>query len=293
MNFVNPFESSGNWYKANLHCHTTMSDGEVSVDERIEQYRRKKYDVLAITDHDIVTDVAKYSDKDFLSLAGMESHPPCPFGGDMYHLVCLNLPQGFKLAEHYDAETRILMVKHAGGEVIMGHPYWCGHNVNHLMAIEGYIGIEVYNAGSGKIGKAFSSVHWDGLLDAGRFVGGIAADDTHHGRDIFMGWTMIKAEQLSAGAVMDALRNGSYYASCGPVIKKFTVKGSKAVVECSDAVEIHFMSKRSHGFSVYSDDGAVINKAECDLSALAHYVRVEVVDKNGLRAWTNPIILKL
>lgn len=293
MNFVNPFEASGKWYKANLHCHTTTSDGEASIAERIEQYREHGYDILAITDHETTNDLSgcRGMGGKFLVLQGMESHPACPYGGDKYHMVCLNVPQGFKLAEHHNAETRIAMVKHAGGEVIMGHPYWCGHNVNHLLAADGYIGIEVYNAGAGKIGKAFSSVHWDGLLDAGRFVGGIASDDTHYGRDIFMGWTMIKAEELSAEAVMAALRNGCYYASCGPEIRNVVIKGAKIFVECSDVVEIHFMSKRSHGYSAYAAEGGTINQASCELGAFVRYVRVEVVDAKGLRAWTNPIVL--
>lgn len=291
MNLVNPFEQRGNWYKANLHCHTTESDGEASVKERIGQYRESGYQVLAITDHELVSDAAKYSDDDLLILSGMETHPPCPHGGNLYHLVCLNVPVGFKLPEHYDADTRIVMVKHAGGEVIFAHPYWCGHTIKHLLAIDGYIGIEVYNATCSKIGKAFSSVQWDDLLDAGRFVGVVASDDTHRGRDMFMGWTMIKAQALTTEAIMDALRTGCYYASCGPVIGKVVVKGTKIIVECSDAAEVHFMSKRAHGLSVYAGDGGTINEAECELGVLDRYVRVEVVDSKGLRAWSNPLIL--
>ena len=108
---------------------------------------------------------------------------------------------------------------------------------------------------------------------------------------LFMGWTMIKAKSLTTEAIMDALRNGCYYGSCGPVIEKVAVKGAKILVECSDAVEVHFMSKRAHGLSVYAGEGGTINEAECDLGALERYVRVEVVDGKGLRAWSNPIIL--
>ena len=47
---VNPFTVRGNWYKANLHTHTTVSDGALSPAERVEQYREAGYSVLAITD---------------------------------------------------------------------------------------------------------------------------------------------------------------------------------------------------------------------------------------------------
>jgi hypothetical protein len=291
MNFTNPFESSGSWYKANLHCHTTTSDGECSVAERISQYKRQGYNVLAITDHELTNNLTGLSDKDFLVLQGMETHPPCPQGGDLYHLVCLNVPYKFKIGQHMNAETRICMVRHAGGAVIMGHPYWCGHNINHLMAIDGYIGIEVYNGTATKIGKELSSVHWDGLLDAGRFVGAVASDDTHRGRDIFMGWTMIKAQRLTPEDIISSLQAGCYYATCGPVIEKVSIVGTNVCVNCSDAAAIHFMSRRSHGLSVYAQPGSTINSAQCCVKDLQRYVRVEIVDSASRRAWTNPIIL--
>ncbi|NIR03497.1 MAG: phosphotransferase, partial [Gemmatimonadales bacterium] len=53
----NPFESSGSWYRANLHAHTTLSDGDLSPEEAAEFYRRAGYQVLAITDHGRVTEV--------------------------------------------------------------------------------------------------------------------------------------------------------------------------------------------------------------------------------------------
>jgi len=51
----NPYESV-NWstwgaYKAQLHVHTNASDGEVPLDEVVEEHYRLGYDILAITDH--------------------------------------------------------------------------------------------------------------------------------------------------------------------------------------------------------------------------------------------------
>ena len=46
-----------NWdrYKADLHCHTTASDGDVDMDVMIEEHYAQDYDVLALTDHGIVS----------------------------------------------------------------------------------------------------------------------------------------------------------------------------------------------------------------------------------------------
>ena len=46
------FKNKGNWYKGNLHTHTTHSDGDLSPKEMAARYRDKGYDFLAITDHD-------------------------------------------------------------------------------------------------------------------------------------------------------------------------------------------------------------------------------------------------
>jgi predicted metal-dependent phosphoesterase TrpH len=56
--FSNPFELAGKWHKANLHTHTTVSDGRVSAAQRVEQYRDASYSVLAITDHSNISNAA-------------------------------------------------------------------------------------------------------------------------------------------------------------------------------------------------------------------------------------------
>ncbi len=48
------FDSWGQ-YKADLHCHTTASDGDNSLSEMVEEHYAQGYDALAITDHGIVS----------------------------------------------------------------------------------------------------------------------------------------------------------------------------------------------------------------------------------------------
>lgn len=55
---TNPYETV-NWntwghYKANLHAHSTVSDGEDTFVDAIEEYYARGYDVLAMTDHGVV-----------------------------------------------------------------------------------------------------------------------------------------------------------------------------------------------------------------------------------------------
>lgn len=55
---TNPYETVdwGTWghYKANLHTHSLVSDGEVGLDEMVEEHYAQGYDILAMTDHGCV-----------------------------------------------------------------------------------------------------------------------------------------------------------------------------------------------------------------------------------------------
>ena len=44
----------GNFYKANLHCHTTVSDGKRTPEEIKELYMRNGYSIVAYTDHEVL-----------------------------------------------------------------------------------------------------------------------------------------------------------------------------------------------------------------------------------------------
>jgi Rieske Fe-S protein len=292
MKLINPFEQNGQWYKANLHTHTTLSDGGETPAQRVQRYKEKGYAVLALTDHGKTNDVTGLTAKDFLVISGMETHPLCPLPGIEYHLVCLNVPHGFTIPEDADAATRIAMVKKAGGEFIYAHPYWCGHTINHILMTKGFIGIEVYNATCTKIGKGFSSVQWDDLLALGMVTPAVAVDDCHGGRDMFMGWTMIKARDLALGSIMAALKSGCYYASCGPTIEDFRLQDGKFFVHCSPAAEIHLMCNGYYGRSLYADEGPDLTYSEMPASPEIQYLRAEVVDRQGRRAWTNPLFFK-
>ena len=287
---VNPFQQDGVWLKANFHTHTTVSDGTSSPEERVAQYRQAGYDVLAITDHRIVTPVADLAaaDDDFLVIQGIEMHPPCP-GGDLYHLVGLHVPVDFPYSSEADASSLVQAVRERGGAVIFAHPYWCGHTPEQVMAVDGLDAVEVYNATCTKIGKGDSSVLWDYLLDAGCILPAVAVDDVHGGRDQFMGWTMLKARKRSVEAVLDALRTGACYSSSGPEIMDVRIEDGLVTVFCSEAAEIHFICRRSRGRSFYSDDAA-LTKAEYSIPKDAGYLRIEVVDRQCRRAWTNPFI---
>jgi predicted metal-dependent phosphoesterase TrpH len=45
--------------RADLHCHTTLSDGSLGIEEVIAQAKRNKLDTIAITDHDTLSSMSR------------------------------------------------------------------------------------------------------------------------------------------------------------------------------------------------------------------------------------------
>ena len=63
---------SGTFYKANLHCHTNLSDGHLSPEEVKRIYKEQGYSIVAYTDHDLFIPHPELADPDFLPLHAME-----------------------------------------------------------------------------------------------------------------------------------------------------------------------------------------------------------------------------
>ncbi|KPK62722.1 MAG: hypothetical protein AMK73_05750 [Planctomycetes bacterium SM23_32] len=293
--FVNPFRQQGNWYRGNLHTHTRASDGQASVEERIRQYRNEGYDVLAITDHGVTSEVADFSTDEMLLLDGVEVSSAASGGAPFYHFVCLNVHPDATVPGSPSPNDVIAWAKKEGGESLLAHPYWSGNDAQDLLAVHGHVGVEVYNAGCRNINKACSSVHWDNMLNKGARTPGIAVDDVHsaegQGGDLFGGWVMLKMPELSAPAVLEALRTGCHYCSCGPRVLDFGLLEGKAYVQCEPAREVHLMGANWHGLSCCARGDGLLREAQAEVDAEWKYVRAEVVDAEGRRAWTNPIYL--
>ena len=62
----------GKLYKANLHTHSTVSDGKYTPEELKEIYKSRGYQILAYSDHEILESHAELDDEDFLTLTSVE-----------------------------------------------------------------------------------------------------------------------------------------------------------------------------------------------------------------------------
>jgi len=289
---VNPFALKGNWYKAALHAHTTHSDGRLSPPELARWYRERGYHLLNLSDHAHVTDARHLAAADFLLLRGVEWHGGAVADGTHYHLLLLDIQQPVAMPGGDSMQAAVDAARAAGALVFAAHPYWLGQTSRQIAAVEGLLGLEVYNdVCQVRWGLGLAAVHWDELLAQGRLFYGLAVDDIHD-PDIEGdgGWTWIKAAELTPQAMRQALESGAFYASTGPVIRDIQVCDGIVEVHCSPVVSVGFMATAFYGRRVTAPKGQTIQQARYQLKGNEGYLRVECTAADGRSAWSNPVV---
>jgi hypothetical protein len=301
---VNPFESGGVWLRCALHAHTTNSDGELPPEFLVRHYASAGFDVLAITDHWVRTDVP--STNGLLVLPSAELDATVEAGREA-HVLALGItadPQRPEGVFPTITET-VEWIAQANGVAFLAHPYWSGLRSGEFAKVDGLAGLEVYNGACElEVGRGFSRVHWDDVLEEGRPWLGIASDDCHHpGFDSELAWTWIHAGERCREAVLRALRDGAFYATSGPTIESVAVDGRAVHVRCSPAARVTLLAGRERGSSVtagrlgYRARGEILERDATGLATAvrlvaphhAPYARLEVKDAAGRTAWTNAL----
>jgi hypothetical protein len=249
-NIQNPYETV-DWqtykqHKANLHTHTTMSDGRFTPAEAIDRYHELGYSVLAITDHDSRgpgntrehPDMHKPTwpwqsfDRDpsalgMLAIKGNEVGIP--------HIVSLFNDFGNHAAY---ADESLGEIGRKGGLAIMAHPalyalprwqvslrkqYEIWRNPHplgvpitwytdllrrypHLLGVEVYIQVD-------RGGRLHRDI-WDSILkEIGneRSVWAFSHDDMHKKENLGFNWNILFLPELSNDAVRQCLIKGQFF----------------------------------------------------------------------------------
>ena len=60
------------FYKGNMHCHSTFSDGNMTPEELKEHYKKNGYSFLAITDHEHINNNSYLDDEEFITITSCE-----------------------------------------------------------------------------------------------------------------------------------------------------------------------------------------------------------------------------
>lgn len=296
---VNPFARPGRFFRGNLHCHSTRSDGVLDPAAVATRYREAGYDFLAITDHFLekfgwpITDTRPLRTPDFTTIIGAEMHAPKTGLDGKWHILAAGLPFDFaptRPGENGpDLATR---ARAAGAFVAIAHPEWYGLTLEEGRTLTAAHAVEVYNHSCWAANNR--SEGWylcDGLLAEGRRIDAIAVDDAHFEFEDFAGgWVCVKAEALDPDALVAALREGAYYSSQGPEILDVEMDDDAVRVRCSPAA---FVIASGRGAVTERADGPDRTTARFPLALFRDggYLRITVVDADRRRAWTNPIWL--
>ena len=267
----------GRFYKANLHLHTTVSDGRFTPEEIKAAYREQGYSILAFTDHEIFVPHNDLSDENFLALNAHEiAVNEFTVQGDRYqrtyHLNFyakdrntvlspvfsesrVDCPSSMALVTDemrktdaraiYSTESvnELIRIGNEGGFfVCYNHPVWSLQNYPDYIGLEGLWGIEVYNRSCVVEDLPDTTVPFDDLLKAGKDVFPVCSDDTHGQADCFGGWTMIRANSLAYDEVIAALLAGNFYSSTGPEIRELSVEDGILTVRTGEAREVRIVT---------------------------------------------------
>jgi hypothetical protein len=284
---------------------TTNSDGELAPGMLVRHYEWAGYDVLAITDHWVRTE--ERSTKKLLVIPSTELNAWC--GGPEHdaHVLALGVQADPEIpaSEFAQLQEVVDWILANGGVPYIAHTYWSGLRTEQWEQCEGLLGLEVWNSGCElEVGRGDSSTHWDEALERGRLWYALTTDDSHHpGYDSGFAWTWVRAAEKSQDAVLDALRTGAFYGSTGPEIHGVEVTDDEVIVRCSPAAAVTLYTGRSRGARanagrlgypngstvVERDDAGLITHVRLERPWRQPYGRVEVLDADGHRAWTNPL----
>lgn len=314
----------GNFYKANLHCHTNVSDGKLSPEEVKELYKSHGYSVVAYTDHDVMIPHPDLADDDFLPLVGLEMEIDegpftkdtrtchfCAIAGspDIKRQPCFNaayanignaakyvdLVQRDENAPPYKREYTSACIsdmmqkcRDAGFFVTYNHPVWSLENYPIYTSYHGMHAMEIVNYACCTLGlDEHNGGRYDDVLRSGERIYAVCADDNHNARlDSCGAYVMIKAKELEYTAITDALFRGDFYASTGPEIKELYFEGKTLCITSSDAVSITATTGCRRAKIKCASDCEPLNYASFDFEGTEGYVRVTVTDKSGEKAYS-------
>jgi hypothetical protein len=288
--------TGGQWLRGNLHCHSTRSDGTRPPQEVIDDYARRGYDFLMLSDHDLCTtpeECGVWDARGMVFLRGNEISANGP------HLLHVNADRRIEPARQRQEVLQAIHAANAeraagdpGGFAIFNHPNWHA-NFNHctieqLREWVGYAGIEIFNGVISVLdGSPYATNKWDMLLTEGRKLWGFANDDCHWGdRDIELGWNVAYARERSVAGVVEALTSGRFYASTGVTITDVEVRGMTIKVRTRDAQRIVALMNTAKRFA--QADAAEI---EVTVPDNARYVRFECWGAAERFAWTQPFFV--
>ncbi|MCX7862042.1 MAG: CehA/McbA family metallohydrolase [Bacteroidales bacterium] len=295
---ANVIYGQGRYYKAQMHCHSTNSDGSYTPVALVNKYKAAGYEIMMITDHNFLTDS--------VYVPGVLCIPSEEITFKR-HMNGFFLKRKIQPTPEFTCQQAIDSVISQGGLIQLNHycpgPFtdddWEVDAPEIISFQNGPHMLEIWNTGTEGVQTHDDKSIWDAVLTAGKVVWGSATDDFHpsvlESLEFNKGWNMIWLDTLTKEAVYDALLNGRFYASTGVIINEFMVNDygtyKTVSVSSSNATKIKFWGPNH--VVLQENNG---NSASFILQNHS-YVRVELIKEGFLGtgttyAWTQPVFLQ-
>ncbi|MFI3171205.1 MAG: PHP domain-containing protein [Eubacteriales bacterium] len=321
------FPDNGNWYKGNLHSHSTNSDGCLTPEESVALFKENGYHFLCLSEHDLYTNLTEeLSGESFLLIPGVEASAVL-YEEESANRIKLHHIHGilgtremqeqaqelfrekiepFVQRKYYGewngqeaAQELVDTLTKKGCFTIYNHPIWSKVDGEDFLNTEGLIGMEIFNYNTvNESGTGYDVTYWDALLRKGKRVYGFASDDNHNEGffdDACGGYIVVKAKSLTHDDIITAIMKGDFYSSAGPEIYDWGIQDNRVYVKCSPVNRVNFIAGNyvNAGTTVLCDTiEETMEEASFVLKGDESYIRIECIDKNGKTAWSNPIFLK-
>lgn len=279
------------YYRANLHCHSTVSDGLKTPEQLKADYKAHGYSILAITDHEVFIPHSELSDSDFLMLNGYEIEAS-GINGKTCHLcfvalspdnteeVCFSPAYLWENAKknakkvNINKKERMLVRKYTkhginkliktgkkhGFFVTYNHPTWSLESYPEYIRYKNADAMEITNYGCVICGFDDDNGHcFDDMLRAGSRLYCISTDDNHNiypdtspDCDSYGGYIMIASPSLKYEDVTKALKDGMFYSSTGTY--KHTGPEIRSIVLENDEITVKTSDARCVSYIPCSRD---------------------------------------
>jgi len=208
-----------NYYRANLHCHSTISDGSKTPEELKRDYMNHGYSVIAFTDHEALISHNDLTDDNFLALNAYEldlneegrtdgetekvchlcliALSPDNLKDEFYHREKYFWGNSAKYRDkivydenkpdferEYTAECINEIISEGvknGFFVTYNHPTWSLESYPQYSRYSGMNAMEIVNYGCVVVGYDDDNGHcYDDMLNCGNKLYCIATDDNHN-----------------------------------------------------------------------------------------------------------------
>ena len=314
---IDLLKKNGSWFKANLHCHTTFSDGKMTAAQVMEHYKANGYSIVSYTDHSKFAWYPELRDENFLPIAGVETaftcldlnHKPLK-----YKLCHINFwAKDPEKAEYIPEEPTyevgvinryIAAMKKKGWLCGLNHPAWSRQTTEEINGIMGIDTFEVYNHGSQFLcNNGDGQMQYSMYLAEGKRAWAIAVDDNHAGYqedgtisdadDTLGGYIMMSMPELSYECFAESLEQGRFYASTGPEFKELYIDEERdmLVLECSAVQRVIVAGIHTVKAARVDAKGDTITHTEIPLAeirAKEPFIFVQLMDATGNRAYAQP-----